>query len=384
MNRYALRVIAIAALASGPILAGCRPALAQARASAPAGAASPRQPFVLAQAQPAPAAPVAPAPAPEQPIGLPRVRDYEPIPELRDIYFDFGKAVIRPGDVKILDANAAWLRANPDHLVLIEGHCDNRGATNRKNEFNMDLGERRAQAAMNHLVAQGVAPEPHYHPELWGRAAAVYRGERTVLEPEPAIALSREAALAEEHGHARRRQSAFRTVQCRPAGTVIHRALTSVMCAASSCRCNVLVATRSTADRQTSAAIAGSVCATCDERTPLHPSFHSAHRRTARLRPSRSQPRPPRTDRAGETGSERRHGWLGVCRPASVDGGQWRGAGREAARCDPSERSSDVRDVAWVWLGTVSVSVVIGVLGAALVRTHLATPSAEPPLVHRH
>jgi peptidoglycan-associated lipoprotein len=124
-----------------------------------------RRPFQIsrdiahpAPAASAPAAPVAPAPAPEQPIGLPRVRDYEPIPELRDIYFDFGKAVIRPGDVKILDANAAWLRANPGHLVLIEGHCDNRGATNRKNEFNMDLGERRAQAAMNHLIAQGVHP----------------------------------------------------------------------------------------------------------------------------------------------------------------------------------------------------------------------------------
>jgi peptidoglycan-associated lipoprotein len=158
VNSYALRVIAIAALASGPILAGCRPALAQARASAPAGAAIPRPSFVLAQAPPAPAAPVAPAPAPAQPIGLPRVRDYEPIPELRDIYFDFGKAMIRPDDVTILDANAAWLRANPGHLVLIEGHCDNRGATKQKNERNMDLGERRAQAAMNHLIAQGIDP----------------------------------------------------------------------------------------------------------------------------------------------------------------------------------------------------------------------------------
>jgi peptidoglycan-associated lipoprotein len=158
MNNSALRVIAFAALASCPILAGFRPALAQARASAPLGAALPRPPLALAQARPAPAAPVGPAPAPEQPIGLPRVRDHERIPQLRDIHFDFGSAVIRPGDVKILDANAAWLRANPGHLVLIEGHCDNRGATSRKNEFNMDLGERRAQAAMNHLIAQGVHP----------------------------------------------------------------------------------------------------------------------------------------------------------------------------------------------------------------------------------
>jgi peptidoglycan-associated lipoprotein len=158
MSSDALRLIAIAVLASGPILAGCRPVLAQARTSALAGAASPGPPLVLAQAQPAPAAPGAPTSAPAQPIGLPRLRDYEPIPELRDIYFDLGKAVIRPGDVKILDANAAWLRVNPGQLVLIEGHCDNRGATNRKNELNMDLGERRAQAAMDHLVARGVHP----------------------------------------------------------------------------------------------------------------------------------------------------------------------------------------------------------------------------------
>jgi len=163
MTGYVLRVMVIAFLASGPILAGSRPVLAQARASAPAGAVLPRPPLVVAQAHPVPAAPaptapVAPAPGPEQPIGLPRVRDYEPIPELRDIHFDFGKAVIRPGDVKILDANATWLRANPGHLVLIEGHCDNRGPTKTKNELNMDVGERRAQAAMNHLITQGVHP----------------------------------------------------------------------------------------------------------------------------------------------------------------------------------------------------------------------------------
>jgi len=137
MHRRATRVIAIAALISCSIITACRPALAQARASAP---------------------PASGAPPADQPLGLPRVSDYQPIPELRDIYFDFGTAAIRPGDVKILDANAAWLRAHPQLLVLIEGHSDNRGATSRKNEFNIDLGEQRAQAAMSHLVAQGVQP----------------------------------------------------------------------------------------------------------------------------------------------------------------------------------------------------------------------------------
>ena len=98
------------------------------------------------------------APPSDQPIGLPRVSDYQPNPALRDIYFKFGTAAIRPGDLKILDTNAAWLRAHPQLLVLIEGHCDNRGTMSRKNEFNIDLGEQRAQAAMNHLVARGVQP----------------------------------------------------------------------------------------------------------------------------------------------------------------------------------------------------------------------------------
>jgi peptidoglycan-associated lipoprotein len=152
--RSVVRVVAVAALASSPLLGGGVTASAQLPSSAPAGAASPGPRVVLAQAPTTPAAPA----APEQPIGLPRLKDYEPTPELRDVHFDSGAVAIRPDDLKILDANAAWLRANPDVLVLIEGHCDNRGATSRKNELNLDLGERRAQAAMDHLVARGVHP----------------------------------------------------------------------------------------------------------------------------------------------------------------------------------------------------------------------------------
>jgi len=131
-NECVLSVIALiasVALAWGCVLVTGRPALAQ-----------------------------TPTSAPEPPIGLPRVRDYEPVPELWDIYFDFGKAEIRSDDVTILDTTAAWLLGNPDYLVLIEGHSDNRGDTSGKRELNMDLGERRAQAAMDHLVAHGVDP----------------------------------------------------------------------------------------------------------------------------------------------------------------------------------------------------------------------------------
>ena len=55
-------------------------------------------------------------------------------------------------DAKVLDANASWLKQNDNQLLLIEGHCDERGT----NEYNLALGERRAKAAMNYLVAQGV------------------------------------------------------------------------------------------------------------------------------------------------------------------------------------------------------------------------------------
>lgn len=158
MNGYALRVVAIAALGWCPILVGPGQGRAQTGMPTPAASVSPGHGSHLKPTQAAPPSPAVAAPEPNHLIGLPRVRDYEAIQELRDIYFDFGAAVIRPAEVRTLNANAAWLRAHPDYLVLIEGHCDNRGATSRKNEFNIDLGEQRAEAAMNHLISQGVQP----------------------------------------------------------------------------------------------------------------------------------------------------------------------------------------------------------------------------------
>jgi peptidoglycan-associated lipoprotein len=78
--------------------------------------------------------------------------DFVAVADLADIYFDFDKYDIRPTDAKTLDSNAQWLKRNPNHLLLIEGHCDERGT----NEYNLALGERRAKSAMNYLVSQGV------------------------------------------------------------------------------------------------------------------------------------------------------------------------------------------------------------------------------------
>jgi len=106
-----------------------------------------------AQTPPAVAA-APPAPAPAEP-GRPVPKDFTAIAEVKPIYFDFDKYDIRPDDAKILEANAEWLKTNAEALVLIEGHCDQRGTA----EYNLALGERRARAARDHLISSGISAE---------------------------------------------------------------------------------------------------------------------------------------------------------------------------------------------------------------------------------
>jgi peptidoglycan-associated lipoprotein len=146
---------------------GCakRPATTQAAAPAPTGTASTTP--GSQQAQPGPQAqgpsqgssmqpPAGTSPTPgtatATPPPRPAVKDFAAVPELQDVYFDFDKYDIRPADARTLDANAAYLKSNPNSLILIEGHCDERGT----NEYNLALGERRAKSTMNYLVSQGV------------------------------------------------------------------------------------------------------------------------------------------------------------------------------------------------------------------------------------
>jgi peptidoglycan-associated lipoprotein len=85
--------------------------------------------------------------------GRPSPSEFSEARELADVHFDFDRYDIRVEDATILDANAVWLKANANSLLLIEGHCDERGT----NEYNVALGDRRAKATMNYLVAHGVA-----------------------------------------------------------------------------------------------------------------------------------------------------------------------------------------------------------------------------------
>jgi peptidoglycan-associated lipoprotein len=83
----------------------------------------------------------------------PAPNEFVAVSDLQDIHFDFDKYAVRPEDGQILKGNARWLKANGGDLLLIEGHCDERGTEG----YNLALGDRRAKAAMNYLIAQGVA-----------------------------------------------------------------------------------------------------------------------------------------------------------------------------------------------------------------------------------
>lgn len=79
----------------------------------------------------------------------------EPEPErvaLEDVFFDFDRAELRSDARDILTANAQMLQRHPETSILIEGHCDERGT----NEYNLALGDRRAQTARDFFVRYGI------------------------------------------------------------------------------------------------------------------------------------------------------------------------------------------------------------------------------------
>lgn len=71
----------------------------------------------------------------------------------RTIYFDFDSSEIKPDYTAVIAAHARYLVANPNVRVRLEGNTDERGSR----EYNIGLGERRAQAVRQALMLQGVA-----------------------------------------------------------------------------------------------------------------------------------------------------------------------------------------------------------------------------------
>ncbi len=82
----------------------------------------------------------------------PKLEGFAPTPELRPVHFDFNSSAIRPGEARILDKNAEWLRVNSSVFIAIDGGADQRGSVS----YNQSLSERRARAVKDYLVARGV------------------------------------------------------------------------------------------------------------------------------------------------------------------------------------------------------------------------------------
>jgi peptidoglycan-associated lipoprotein len=89
---------------------------------------------------------------------------------LERIFFEYDQYTLSPQAREILAANVTFIQANPGAQIRIEGHCDERGS----DEYNLALGERRAQAALNYLVSLGVPKE---------RLSTISYGEEMPLDP---------------------------------------------------------------------------------------------------------------------------------------------------------------------------------------------------------
>ena len=86
------------------------------------------------------------------------------------VYFEFDSSVIDSTAAFVLNAKAEWLRANPQATIIIEGHCDERGT----NDYNLALGDRRANSVKTFLVDVGISPS---------RMTTISYGEERLADP---------------------------------------------------------------------------------------------------------------------------------------------------------------------------------------------------------
>ena len=159
--KYSSRLIVLAVAVAAMIGAGCAKKKVAAQGPPP-----PSQPAVTGHQQsttqtarnttPTPA----PAPAPQQTTRMPnaqtRARIDTLLARIEDAYFDYDKHTLRPDAIKALEADSTELRDilkdYPDYKLSVEGHCDERGSA----EYNMTLGQERADAAKAYLVQVGI------------------------------------------------------------------------------------------------------------------------------------------------------------------------------------------------------------------------------------
>ncbi len=165
-------VSAVGLLGGSVLLAGCpkQPEVTQAPPSAVGPAvAAPRA--TTSNATPSVAeTPVTRSEVPAEPPVVPTPPAVVAAP-LKDIFFAFDDATLRGDQRANLEKDFAYLKAHPEVRVRVEGNCDERGTE----EYNLALGERRADAVKQALVAEGIAPE-RLTAESFGKEKPFMRG----------------------------------------------------------------------------------------------------------------------------------------------------------------------------------------------------------------
>jgi peptidoglycan-associated lipoprotein len=98
-----------------------------------------------------------------EPAGPPNVSElFEQ--NVKDVFYELDKSDLRPDARDALTKDAEFLRSYPQVRVSIEGHCDERGST----EYNLGLGQRRAEAAKNYLISLGISAD-RMETVSWGK-----------------------------------------------------------------------------------------------------------------------------------------------------------------------------------------------------------------------
>ena len=77
------------------------------------------------------------------------------MPQMMKVYFDFDRSAIKSSARKTIEMHAKYMSMNNASRVILEGHCDERGTV----EYNLALGERRANSVKRVLIANGVNPD---------------------------------------------------------------------------------------------------------------------------------------------------------------------------------------------------------------------------------
>ena len=152
-------LLAVAAL--GLMTAACAKKTAASAPPPPAHVPA-ATPTPAPRATPAPAAPAttetatAPTPRSPYPDAATRARIDDLLAKIEDAYFNYNEATLRPDATKTLNADSTELRDilkdYPTYKLTIEGHCDERGSA----EYNMALGDKRADSAKEYLVQVGI------------------------------------------------------------------------------------------------------------------------------------------------------------------------------------------------------------------------------------